>query len=100
MSEEWTLVKIKKLAEECLAHHGVDAFCEDWDCRTVLQVFAELEQSRAEVKELKEVAENWRTMEQASSLMAEEMVKKAEKAEAEIKRLRAMLAIGHFVIRE
>ncbi len=43
MSEEWTLVKIKKLAEECLAHHGADAFCEDWDCRTVLQVFAELE---------------------------------------------------------
>ncbi len=45
--------KIKKLAEECLAHHGADAFCEDWDCRTVLQVFAELEKSEAEVKRLK-----------------------------------------------
>ena len=58
----------------------------------------ELEKSRAEVERLHE-NENVEMVRRMGKCW-ERAIDRAEKAEAEVKRLRAMLAIGHFVIRE
>ena len=49
---EWSLEKIKEDAEECLAHHGPDKFCDEYDCRTVLEVFTALEEAKTRIKKL------------------------------------------------
>ena len=51
---ERSLEKIKEDAEECLAHHGPDKFCGDYDCRTVLEVFTALEEAKIRVQELED----------------------------------------------
>ena len=102
------LVKYKQLIEK--HRRGLAIYWIDTDKEITADVvfdwlISELEQSRAEVKRLHE-NENIEMVRRMGDCL-EIAIDRAENAEdelkeckAEVKRLRAMLAIGHFVIRE